>query len=249
MQIKINKEYASLVPQLTSEEYESLKESIKQDGLFVPLIINKDGVLLDGHHRYKACKELGIEISQPDCKVKEFQNKLDEKLFVIDCNLNRRPSKGYTQREIAQTLQIAIATVNKDISFLRQQAKANIEKYVNEKLPEEFQKCLVGLNAVLKHAWNIYEKASTANATASASDRREQIQALDLVKEVYSKKLELLSDATVIDQAMKFVTRKKSELLEFNSCHDNNSKTQQQHSIVAEEAPTTTTTTNNEEVF
>lgn len=31
MEIKINNEYASLVPELTKEEYESLKESIKQD--------------------------------------------------------------------------------------------------------------------------------------------------------------------------------------------------------------------------
>jgi Trp operon repressor len=34
-------------------------------------------------------------------------------------------SKGYSQREISQVLQIGLATVNRDISYLRNQAKAN----------------------------------------------------------------------------------------------------------------------------
>ncbi|MFL6396794.1 MAG: hypothetical protein ACJ706_06520 [Nitrososphaeraceae archaeon] len=32
-------------------------------------------------------------------------------------------SKGYSQREISQTLQVGLATVNRDISYLRDQAK------------------------------------------------------------------------------------------------------------------------------
>ena len=63
-------------------------------------------------------------------------------------------SKGYSQREISQVLQIGLATVNRDISYLRSQAKANIKKYIDERLPEEYEKCLVGLNAITKEAWN-----------------------------------------------------------------------------------------------
>ena len=61
MMIKTSQEYASLVPQLSTEEYESLKQSIKENGLWFPIVVNKDGVILDGHHRYKACQELGIK--------------------------------------------------------------------------------------------------------------------------------------------------------------------------------------------
>jgi transposase len=32
-------------------------------------------------------------------------------------------SKGYSQREISQILQVGLATVNRDISYLRHQAK------------------------------------------------------------------------------------------------------------------------------
>jgi Trp operon repressor len=35
-------------------------------------------------------------------------------------------SKGYSQREISHTLQVGVATVNRDIAYLRNQAKANI---------------------------------------------------------------------------------------------------------------------------
>jgi len=38
-------------------------------------------------------------------------------------------SKGYSQREISQVLQVGVATVNRDISYLRNQAKVNIKKY------------------------------------------------------------------------------------------------------------------------
>ena len=106
-------------------------------------------------------------------------------------------SKGYSQREISQVLQVGLATVNRDISCLRNQAKANIKKYVDERLPEEYEKCLVGLTAITKEAWN---------TAANTEDKREKIQALSLAKECYSMKLDLLTNATVVDDAIRFVS-------------------------------------------
>ncbi|MFL6339976.1 MAG: hypothetical protein ACJ72U_00330 [Nitrososphaeraceae archaeon] len=37
-------------------------------------------------------------------------------------------SKGYSQREISQILQVGLATINRDISYLRGQSKTNIKK-------------------------------------------------------------------------------------------------------------------------
>jgi hypothetical protein len=109
-------------------------------------------------------------------------------------------SKGYSQREISQTLQVGLATVNRDISYLRNQAKANIKRYIDKRLPEEYEKCLVGLTAITKEAWN------TAHNT---EDKREKIQALSLAKECYSMKLDLLTSATVVDDAIRFVYSNK----------------------------------------
>jgi hypothetical protein len=37
---------------------------------------------------------------------------------------------------------------------LRNQAKEDIRKYIDERLSEEYKKCLVGLNAITRETWN-----------------------------------------------------------------------------------------------
>ena len=44
----------------------------------------------------------------------------------------------------------------------------------------------------------------------STEDKREKIQALSLAKECYSMKLDLLTNATVVDDAIRFVSSNKS---------------------------------------
>jgi hypothetical protein len=111
-------------------------------------------------------------------------------------------SKGDSQSEIAKTLQVDLSIISRDVYFLRQQAKDNIKKYIDERLPEEYDKCLVGLNAITKEAWN------TAQNT---EDGREKIQALSLAKECYSMKLELLTNATVVNDAIRFVSQESKD--------------------------------------
>jgi DeoR/GlpR family transcriptional regulator of sugar metabolism len=64
-------------------------------------------------------------------------------------------SKGESnQSEIARVLQVDKSIICRDIAYLRQQSKENIKRYIDERLPEEYEKCLVGLNAITKEAWN-----------------------------------------------------------------------------------------------
>jgi hypothetical protein len=121
-------------------------------------------------------------------------------------------SQGHSQREIAQILQVSNGTVNKDLFILRRQAKHNIKKYIDERLPEEYEKCLVGLNAITREAWN------TAQNT---EDKREKIQALSLAKECYSMKLDLLTNATGVDDAVRFVSQKSKSREKLNSSSSN----------------------------
>ena len=53
---------------------------------------------------------------------------------------------------MASILQVNIGIVNRDLSYLRQQAKFKITRYIDERLPEEYEKCLVGLTAILREA-------------------------------------------------------------------------------------------------
>ena len=132
----------------------------------------------------------------------EHQNNQQEQLQWRRNKVQELCSKGYSQREISQILQVGLATVNRDISYLRNQAKANIKKYIDERLPEEYEKCLVGLTAITKEAWNTAQHSE---------DKREKIQALSLAKECYSMKLDLLTNATVVDDAIRFVSCKSKE--------------------------------------
>src|SRR6266487_1660535 len=133
---------------------------------------------------------MSIKMNQKD-KVEWRRNKVQELLV-----------KGYNHYEIASALQISRPTITRDIQYLSQQAKHSIKKYIDERLPEEYEKCLVGLTSILKEAW------TTSQAT---EDKREKIQALSLAKECYSMKLDLLTNATVVDDAIKFVSEKSRD--------------------------------------
>ena len=54
-----------------------------------PIIINMLGIILDGHHRFRACRELGFT---PKHYVMEFIDTLEEKQFVMEFNLRRQLS-------------------------------------------------------------------------------------------------------------------------------------------------------------
>jgi DNA modification methylase/uncharacterized protein (DUF433 family) len=73
---------------LASDEYDALRSSIESDGLLVPIDVDSDGAILDGHHRYMAAKEAGVEIKTRLVPGYETE---DEKIaYVIRCNLQRR---------------------------------------------------------------------------------------------------------------------------------------------------------------
>jgi predicted transcriptional regulator len=139
--------------------------------------------------------------------MREIMNNLSSSVNSVEwrrSKVQELSSQGYNQSEIASILQISQPTINRDITYLRQQAKTNIKRYIDERLPEEYEKCLVGLTAITKEAWN------TAQST---EDKREKIQALSLAKECYSMKLDLLTNATVVDDAIRFVSQKSKENL------------------------------------
>ena len=56
-------------------------------------------------------------------------------------------SKGNSQTDISNALQVDLSIISRDVSYLREQSKQNIRKYIDERLPEEYEKCIVGLNA------------------------------------------------------------------------------------------------------
>ena len=58
--------------------------------------------MLDGHHRVRTCRELGIEEKEEELKfeLKSFDNPYLEKIFVIDTNVARRQLEPYSRVEL-----------------------------------------------------------------------------------------------------------------------------------------------------
>jgi transposase len=126
---------------------------------------------------------------------------------AIDLRRNRvleLTSQGYSQRQISTILQISHGTVGNDQNFLRQKAKENIKSHVDERLPEEYEKCLVGITSILREAWTTSHRTDI--------DTKEKIQALSLAKECYSMKLDLLTNATVVKDAIRFVSQHNNNI-------------------------------------
>ena len=76
--------YADKFPMLPDTELEELAESIRQNGLRQPVVLDKEGRLLDGRNRSRACDMLGID---PEVVVYEGDDLAE---YVIDCNVTRR---------------------------------------------------------------------------------------------------------------------------------------------------------------
>ncbi|MFL6508262.1 MAG: hypothetical protein ACJ704_10050, partial [Nitrososphaeraceae archaeon] len=82
-------------------------------------------------------------------------------------------------------------------------------------MPDEYERVMTGINSILRKSWTISERAE---------DNKEKIQALLLAKECYSMKLELLTNATVIDDAIRFVSEKSKAKLKSSSSSSNSNE-------------------------
>jgi hypothetical protein len=96
---------------------------------------------------------------------------------------------------------------------LTEQSKKNIRRYIDEILPFEYEKCLVGLKSILKESWKTAE---------GSEDKREKIHALSLAEHCIEKISELLTHATVVDEAIRFVSAHKSQGSDMNINEDIN---------------------------
>lgn len=71
-----------------SPEYDEIRKSIKQNGLWEPLVIRDDGTILSGHLRVAVLRELGKK-SAP-CRVMSFDSYREEVTFLVRSNTDRR---------------------------------------------------------------------------------------------------------------------------------------------------------------
>ncbi|MCG8422822.1 MAG: ParB N-terminal domain-containing protein, partial [Proteobacteria bacterium] len=77
---------AELMPAMTNEEYEELADSIEAEGLKLPIVLDREGRVLDGLHRQRACIDRGVT---PRYETRDLEGQ-DALEFVWACNAARR---------------------------------------------------------------------------------------------------------------------------------------------------------------
>jgi IS30 family transposase len=112
-------------------------------------------------------------------------------------------SEGYSQREIAQKLQIGKSVVNRDILFLRKQARENLQYHIHDKIPEEYQNCMTGLKRIIKQTTEIAD---------AATDSKTKLQAFAQLSEGYKYIMELTTGGVIITDAIKYVQGQMNHL-------------------------------------
>jgi predicted transcriptional regulator len=105
-------------------------------------------------------------------------------------------SQGYTQSEIAKTLQVSQPSVNRDLAYLARQAHKNLQKHIHQTVPEEYQKCMVGMKRNLKQTLEIAE---------TTADPKTKLQARAIANDCYKYIMDLTTNGVVVTDAIKFV--------------------------------------------
>ena len=84
---------------MSEPEFAAFVADIKKHGVLNPVTLY-EGAILDGHHRYRACEELGI-----DCPAVQFRGSREKaKAFVVSTN-NHRRHEGLTVRVARRLLE------------------------------------------------------------------------------------------------------------------------------------------------
>lgn len=108
--MRIKKEYKTLIPPLSPEEYQYLEENILKDGVREPLVVWGD-VLIDGHNRYEICQKHGITYKTVN---KDFESDEEAERWIILNQFGRRNLTKFQRSELALKLKPMLAAQAKE---------------------------------------------------------------------------------------------------------------------------------------
>ena len=115
---------------LLQEEYNALKEDIKERGIQDPLhVVKREGsyIIVSGHQRAKIAKELGIKVP---CIIRDdLKDELQIKEYLIKDNLLRRHLTTAQKAEIV----LALAEIEAERAKVRQEATQLVGRGVQKK--------------------------------------------------------------------------------------------------------------------
>lgn len=95
--MKLNENY-QVLPSMSDEQFQALKADIAERGVLTPIDVDDKGFILDGHHRYRACVELGITDFPTIIRLDLTED--EKRMFARKSNMLRRHLTQEQMREI-----------------------------------------------------------------------------------------------------------------------------------------------------
>lgn len=84
---------------ISGVKWKEFLKSVKERGVIEPVVITPDKVIVSGHHRVRACKELGI--GEIKCEVRIYDNEDDIVRDLIETNIRQRGDVGGSEMKMA----------------------------------------------------------------------------------------------------------------------------------------------------
>lgn len=124
--LTIDKEFQSIIPPLTPEEFQQLEANILAEGIREP-IITWNGFIIDGHNRYEIATKHGLSYNTTE---KQFESKEKVIEWMILNQFGRRNLSAYQRSLLALKLK----------PMFEEKAKENILSSQNNNKSSAFQK-------------------------------------------------------------------------------------------------------------
>ena len=83
---------------MTGEKWAEFLESIRTSGVIEPIVITTDMVIVSGHQRVRACKELGIETVM--CEIKAYNDEDSIIKDLLETNIRQRGDVGGSAKKV-----------------------------------------------------------------------------------------------------------------------------------------------------
>lgn len=83
---------------MSGEKWKEFLESVKSRGVIEPIVITPDKVIVSGHQRVRACKELGIDVVM--CDVHTYNNEDEILQDLLETNIRQRGDIGGSAKKV-----------------------------------------------------------------------------------------------------------------------------------------------------
>lgn len=120
--LTIDKEFKDLLPSLSQEDYNMLEQSLLKNGfeqnfgrikVWFPKENKGKGYIVDGHNRFKICKEHGIKLENGDFEQVKFDSRDDVKKWIFENQLARRNLSIVDKYEIVEKYSVELKAAAK----------------------------------------------------------------------------------------------------------------------------------------